>query len=137
MCQIILKSMHKCTSYGPDKSGWMDAQRTTHTHRTECVTTISCSSRVGLTKMKIVELVNRVDPDEVAYNEPPHHDLHCLPSSLSILDMIYIWMKHFFYNFAGHVFDILRVNTVASICKHNSESDGSFLILRALDERGC
>ena len=25
---------------------------------------------------------NSVDPDEVAHNEPPHLDLHCLPSSL-------------------------------------------------------
>ena len=30
--------------------------------------------------MKIVELGNSVDPDEVAHNEPPHLDLHCLPS---------------------------------------------------------
>ena len=37
---------------------------------------------------KIVEFVNRVDPDEVAHNEPPHLDLHCLPSSLEILNMI-------------------------------------------------
>ena len=26
LCQIVLKSMHYCTSYGLDKSGW------THTH---------------------------------------------------------------------------------------------------------
>ena len=30
LCQIILKFMHKCRSYGPDKSGWTQAQ---HTHR--------------------------------------------------------------------------------------------------------
>ena len=29
---------------------------------------------------KIAEFVNRVDLDEVAHNEPPHLDLHCLPS---------------------------------------------------------
>ena len=33
-------------------------------------------------KMKKVEIANRVDPDEVAQHEPPHLDLHCLPSSL-------------------------------------------------------
>ena len=29
--------------------------------------------------MKIVEFSNSLDPDEVAYNEPPHLDLHWLP----------------------------------------------------------
>ena len=33
-------------------------------------------------RMKIAEFANSVDPDEVAHNEPPHLDLHCLPSSL-------------------------------------------------------
>ena len=32
--------------------------------------------------MKTDESANRVDPDEVAHNEPPHLDLHCLPSLL-------------------------------------------------------
>ena len=31
---------------------------------------------------KIAEVANRVDLDEVAHNEPPHLDLHCLLSSL-------------------------------------------------------
>ena len=31
--------------------------------------------------MKIVELANSVDLAEVALNEPPHLDLHCLPST--------------------------------------------------------
>ena len=46
LCQIILKSMHTCTSYGPDKSGQMDNADThithaqhTHIHQTEVVTT--------------------------------------------------------------------------------------------------
>ena len=30
---------------------------------------------------KIAEFTNSVDPDEGAHNEPPHLDLHCLPSS--------------------------------------------------------
>ena len=36
------------------------------------------------------EFVNSVDLDEVAHDEPPHLDLHCLPSSLSmIIDKIH------------------------------------------------
>ena len=34
------------------------------------------------TIIKIVEFANSVDSDEVAHNEPPHLDLHCLSSSL-------------------------------------------------------
>ena len=30
---------------------------------------------------KIAESANSVDLDEVAHTEPPHLDLHCLPSS--------------------------------------------------------
>ena len=29
----------------------------------------------------IMEFTNGIDPDEVAHNEPPHLELHCLPSS--------------------------------------------------------
>ena len=36
----------------------------------------------------IAEFENSIDLDEVAHNEPPHLDLHCLPSSLCILNMI-------------------------------------------------
>ena len=35
-----------------------------------------------LSEMKIAEFANSVDLNEVAYYEPPHLDLHCLPSSL-------------------------------------------------------
>ena len=31
---------------------------------------------------KIAEFTNSVDLDEVALYEPPHLDLHCLPSTL-------------------------------------------------------
>ena len=31
---------------------------------------------------KTAEFANSVDPNEAAHNEPPHQDLHCLPSSL-------------------------------------------------------
>ena len=37
---------------------------------------------------KIAEFANSVDLDEVAHNEPPHLDLHFLPSSLCIFNMI-------------------------------------------------
>ena len=37
---------------------------------------------------KIAEFANSVDLDEVAHDEPPHLDLHCLPSGLWILNMI-------------------------------------------------
>ena len=33
-------------------------------------------------EMKIAEFANSVDLDEVVHGEPPHLDLHCLPSSL-------------------------------------------------------
>ena len=36
--------------------------------------------RVKGPKWKLDEFANSVDPDEVAHNEPPHQDLHCLPS---------------------------------------------------------
>ena len=34
------------------------------------------------TRDEIAEFANSVDLDEVTHNEPPHLDLHCLPSSL-------------------------------------------------------
>ena len=34
------------------------------------------------------KFAHSIDRDEEAHNEPPHVDLHCLPSSLSILNMI-------------------------------------------------
>ena len=33
-------------------------------------------------RQKIAELANSVDLDEVAHNEPPHLDIHCLLPSL-------------------------------------------------------
>ena len=32
--------------------------------------------------IKIAEFANSIYLDEVAHDEPPHQDLHCLPSSL-------------------------------------------------------
>ena len=37
---------------------------------------------LSLPVTKIAEFANSVNLDEVAHNEPPHLDLHCLPSSL-------------------------------------------------------
>ena len=44
-----------------------------------------CILTFRISETKIAEFTNRIDLDEVAHNEPPHLDLHCLPSSLSIL----------------------------------------------------
>ena len=34
------------------------------------------------TRDKNAEFANSIDLDEVAHSEPPHLDLHCMPSSL-------------------------------------------------------
>ena len=48
LCQIILKCMHYCTSYGPDKSGQTHGRA--HIHRTKIVTTMSRLPASGLDK---------------------------------------------------------------------------------------
>ena len=48
------------------------------------------------TEMKIAEFANGVDLDEVAHNEPPHRDIHCLQSSLLNSEYDMAWMKFFF-----------------------------------------
>ena len=48
LCHTVSKSMHYCTSYGPDKSGRMHG--CTHIHRTKIVTTMSCLPASGLDK---------------------------------------------------------------------------------------
>ena len=52
---------------------------------------------------KIAEFANSVDLDEVAHNEPPHLDLHCLPSSLWILNMMQLGLN-IFWKFADENF---------------------------------
>ena len=47
---------------------------------------ISLRLRRGITK--IIEFANSVDPDKAAHNELPFLDLHFLPASLLILNMI-------------------------------------------------
>ena len=37
---------------------------------------------LSVPKTKIAEFANSINFDEVAHNEPPHLDLHCLPSCL-------------------------------------------------------
>ena len=59
LCQIVFKFMHKCTSYGPDKSGQMDTHtHNTHMYWTEVVTTMSRSLQVGSTKSKLKFYLN-------------------------------------------------------------------------------
>ena len=49
-------------------------------------------------QMKKVQFANSVDPDEVALNELPHLNLHCLPCFLlGILNIIYLELKFFQY----------------------------------------
>ena len=33
------------------------------------------------TEMETVKFANSLDPNEVAHDEPPHLDLHCLPAN--------------------------------------------------------
>ena len=40
------------------------------------------SNHLKVQETQIAEFANSVDLDEVAHYEPPHLDLHCLPSSL-------------------------------------------------------
>ena len=37
---------------------------------------------LSVPETKIAEFANSIDVEEVAHYEPPHLDLHCLPSSL-------------------------------------------------------
>ena len=37
---------------------------------------------LSTSETKIAEFANSIDLDEVAHNEPPHLDLHCMPSRL-------------------------------------------------------
>ena len=48
LCQIVLKSMHYCTSYGPDKCGRTHGR--THIHWTKIVATMSRLPASGLDK---------------------------------------------------------------------------------------
>ena len=38
-----------------------------------------CHFTLSVTETNMAEFANSVDLDEVAHNEPPYLDLHCLP----------------------------------------------------------
>ena len=40
---------------------------------------------------KIADFAKSIDPDEAVHNEPPHLDLHCLPSSLCLMMNHTVW----------------------------------------------
>ena len=54
------------------------------THLNDIIPHLMANSQKTLfnSETKIPESANSVDLDEVALYEPPHLDLHCLPSSL-------------------------------------------------------
>ena len=99
LCQISLKDMHKCTSYGLEKSGWMHNVRThkpctsrtkrMHIHRTEVVPTMSRSLQAGSTEIKTAK---------EDFKENPSFD----PSIILSIDTC----RRFFlilYNITGHL----------------------------------
>ena len=53
-------------------------------------------------KTKEVKFANSVDPDQMAHDEPSHLDLLCLPSSLSVLDTIFLWLNTEFSPFQNN-----------------------------------
>ena len=46
----------------------------------------------------MAEFANSVDLDEVAHHEPPHLDLHCLPSTFLNSKYDIAWTCYFFEN---------------------------------------
>ena len=64
---------------------------------------------------KTAAFTNSVDPNEVAHYEPPHQDLHCLSSSLGILNLIQM-DKTIIEIFAEANFGAERVNWICSKC---------------------
>ena len=81
-------------------------------------------------KMKIVKFANSIDPVEMAQNELPYLDLHSLPSSLLILNMIQLRLNimfkfcrlnfvvcYFFFLFLFFFFFFLIVR-VKFLCVH-------------------
>ena len=52
---------------------------------------------------------NSIDLDEVAHTEPPHLDLHCLPFSRLILNMIYSLDLTFFQNLQTKILSSFKV----------------------------
>ena len=74
----------------------------------------------GLTlKKKIVEFANIADPDEVAHNEPPHRDLHCLLSSLCILSLSSCFFGNLRVKFGVKIHFVFCIKLLA----HSADSD--------------
>ena len=69
LSQVILKSMHKCTSYSPDNPNGRTHVARTHTHRTEVVTTtyMSCSPQAGSTKKYLETELNPKPNDSFSF----------------------------------------------------------------------
>ena len=81
------------------------------------------------TRDQKAESANSVDHDEVAHNEPPHLDLHCLLSSLWILNMIWFGLN-ILWKFTDENFDLcflvvkeLSVYSQATCIKDISQQD--------------
>ena len=51
-------------------------------------------TKINLTTDKTAELLNSLDPDEVAHNGLLHQGLPCLPCSIRFLDTILLLTKH-------------------------------------------
>ena len=68
----------------------------------DSIFSVTSKLRLYMPKMNIlvVEFANSLDPNELAHNEPPHLDLYCLPSSLSILNICCSLDEIFFCKFA-------------------------------------
>ena len=60
----------------------------TFIHMNKNLSATQSNLTLSVPETKIADFANSVDLDEVAHNEPPHLDLHCLPPSLLILNMI-------------------------------------------------
>ena len=68
------------------------------------------NSALKALKMKITEFKNREDPHEMAHYEPPHPDLHCLPSVKSL-------NSQHDNSFAGsNIFRILQTKVLQFYC---------------------
>ena len=65
--------------------------------------TANCNLTLQLPETHIADFANSVDLDEVAHFEPPHLDLHYLPSSLWILSMIWLGL-HFCFKICRRKF---------------------------------
>ena len=59
--------------------------------------------KISVPETKIAEFANSVDLDEVAHDEPPRLDLHCLPSRFCVVIKIKLRLN-FFLKFSDENF---------------------------------